>query len=85
MSASICWEFVKPVCAKSISTMAPSSFQETCKKVFGAFPIAFSKEDIPKLEVLAALESDDKYQHPFGDILEIILSSNGSIRLWAEY
>lgn len=83
MSATISWIPINPNQVKSLPTGSASQFQETCEKIFGKLPKVFSPEDIPRLEVLAALE-DTKTYCPWSDLISII-RDNEKVKVFVEY
>lgn len=55
----------------------------SCEKIFGKLPKVFSYKDIPRLEVIAALE-DTKTCCPWSDLINII-RDNEKVEVFCEY
>lgn len=60
----------------------PSNFIETCKKVFGSFPVIFSENHLNKLQVLRDLYSGE--ENPWEEVI-FLIEKLGVIELWAEF
>lgn len=88
MSASILWEPINPN-PKSISTWAPSSFQEAMEAAGLGLPCTMGKSTIPVLKGMAAVFGEPKsmgYQapNPYTELIKII-EKHGDISVWAEH
>jgi hypothetical protein len=88
MSASIYYRYKHP--EMHIDVAAPSYFIDVMSRVFGgAYPWTLTAHDIPRLEVLAAVNVDGAPKNPFTAIIDAMVDTdNGKIRpieLWPEY
>lgn len=59
MSRSVVWKPVKPNAAMSLGAKSTPGFIQDFEKVFGSMPVILNQSDIPRLEVIAALNSDE--------------------------
>ena len=86
MSASLYYRVVKPP-EGSLRVSAPSSFIGSMQRAFGTHPWRLTIKDCEKLEGMAAVYDDSRY-NPFHTMLNQIRREDGTtceIEVWAEY
>ena len=82
MTASIYWKPLSNT-GSSLDVAAPSTFMDNMKAVFGDFPTVIDRDDIPRLEVLAAINKDAA-GNPYEELIEA-LGKSTAIEIWAVY
>jgi len=81
MTASILWKPLDE--GTSLDVNGPSTFISEMEKVFGAFPTVLDTDDIPRLEVLAALNEGDSV-NPYEELIQVLRKAS-TIEVWAVY